>query len=258
MTDSNRTQSIKPLVVTTFNMHKGMSPLNRAVKLNNIASELKNISPDLLLLQEVQGKNGQRAGRHDDWKYEPQYQFLARSLSHRSAYGLNASYDHGHHGNAVLSRFPLQSWNNMDISVNRFESRGILSCKIQPPGWPKPVVALCGHFNLLGHDRRKQYRALTTYIQKELPPNTPLILAGDFNDWRREANEYMAGELGLHEVFQSLHGHPALSFPARLPLLALDRIYVRGLEPIEATVNHEGQWRELSDHLPLTTAVIPV
>lgn len=258
MSKNRHDQHLKPLVVTTLNMHKGMSPLNRAVKLSHIASELKNLSPDLLMLQEVQGKNGQRAQRHIDWMHEPQHQYLARSLSHRSVYGLNASYDHGHHGNAVLSRFPLQSWRNMDISVNRFESRGILTCKIQPPGWPKPVVALCGHFNLLGHDRRKQYKALASYIAKELPSDVPLILAGDFNDWRREANDYMAGELGLQDVFQSLYGHPALSFPARLPLLALDRIYVRGLQPIQATVNHEGQWRSLSDHLPLTTAVIPL
>lgn len=245
-----------PLMVTTFNMHKGMSPLNRQFKLTEIASALETLSPDLVLLQEVQGKNNLRALKHENWINEPQHQYLARKLGHISAYGLNANYDHGHHGNAILSRYPLQVWHNIDLSVNRFESRGILSCRIQPIGWIKPVLVLCGHFNLLAHDRKKQYKTLSRFIQS-LPETMPLILAGDFNDWRQDANRCITDELGLTDVFQQKNGHLALSFPARFPILALDRIYVRGLKPIDATVQQGAEWRLLSDHLPLTTKLLP-
>ena len=53
--------------------------------------------------------------------------------------------------------------------------------------------------------------------------------------------------LGLHS-FQSQR---LLTFPARLPLLQLDRIYVRGLQPRSAVVPHGAVWRRMSDHLPL-------
>jgi endonuclease/exonuclease/phosphatase family metal-dependent hydrolase len=47
-------------------------------------------------------------------------------------YGLNAAYEHGHHGNAVLTRHPIIEWCNRDLSVNRFESRGLLHCMLLP------------------------------------------------------------------------------------------------------------------------------
>ena len=37
----------------------------------------------------------------------------------------------------------------------------------------------------------------------------------------------------------------------RLPLLHLDRIYVRGLRPVSAHVPHGRAWARMSDHLPL-------
>jgi endonuclease/exonuclease/phosphatase family metal-dependent hydrolase len=248
---------IAPLRIVTFNMHKGMSPLNRHVRLDDIARALAAESPDLVFLQEVQGRNLRRALQHADWSPLPQHHFLARRLEFGVVYGLNASYEHGHHGNAVLSRYPIDSWCNLDISVNALENRGLLHCQLQPPGWPRPVVALCAHLNLLGHDRRKQYRTVARYIERNIPPDLPLILAGDFNDWRGQATRCLEDEAGLHEVHHRLFGSHALSFPARMPLLALDRIYVRGLRPVEASVLDKKPWPHLSDHLPLMASLLP-
>ncbi|BEV70799.1 MULTISPECIES: endonuclease/exonuclease/phosphatase family protein [unclassified Paludibacterium] len=249
---------MQPLSVVTFNMHKGMSPLNRHVRLEDIARALAAQAPDLLFLQEVQGKNRRRALHHADWSVVPQHHFLARRLNLRAAYGLNAAYEHGHHGNAVLTRFPIDSWCNLDISVNPLESRGVLHCQLQPAGWPTPVVALCAHLNLLGHDRRKQYHTLARYIRENIPAQLPLILAGDFNDWRGQATQCLQQEAGLSEVHQSLFGSHARSFPARLPMLSLDRIYVRGLRPVAAAVLEDHPWPHLSDHLPLTASLLPM
>jgi endonuclease/exonuclease/phosphatase family metal-dependent hydrolase len=248
---------MEPLNVVTFNMHKGMSPLNRHVRLEDIAHALGGLAPDLVFLQEVQGRNLQRAQRHAEWSPLPQHHFLAHRLHLRSAYGLNSAYDYGHHGNAVLSRFRIDSWCNLDISVNPYESRGLLHCVVQPDGWPAPVAALCAHLNLLGHDRRKQYQTVLRYIRRNIPQDMPLILAGDFNDWRGQASRCLEEEAGLCEVFQSLFGSHARSFPARMAVLALDRIYVRGLHPVRARVADQLPWPHLSDHLPLTASLLP-
>ena len=47
------------------------------------------------------------------------------------AYGRNATYRHGHHGNAVLSRYPIVAQENEDISAHAFENRGLLHCEIK-------------------------------------------------------------------------------------------------------------------------------
>ena len=248
---------MKPLSMATYNIHKGMSPLNRRVQLGEIARALDTLSADVVFLQEVQGRNALRALKHDNWPRQPQHQFLARELGSRATYGLNASYDHGHHGNAVLSRFPVVEWCNLDISVNRFESRGILHCLLQPSGWKTPVLALCAHLNLLSRDRRKQFEAVTRYLEHNVPPSLPLILAGDFNDWRDEASRILAERAGLTEVFRTLQGECAKSFPARMPMLPLARIYVRGLRPLACGVHRGQPWARLSDHLPLSAQLLP-
>ncbi len=46
----------KSFVLTSYNIHKGMSPLNRQVKMQGIAQALESIESDVLCLQEVQGK----------------------------------------------------------------------------------------------------------------------------------------------------------------------------------------------------------
>lgn len=238
--------------VLTYNLHKGMSPLGGRVRLPQMAAALQQQGADVLFLQEVQGRHDGRAARHEGW---PQHSYLAQALAHEACYGMNARYDHGHHGNAVLSRFPQQLAANHDLTVSRLEQRGLLHTIIQPAGWPVPVACLCGHFNLLAHDRRRQYRVLLDYLARHVPPAMPLILAGDFNDWRREADRHLLQEAGLYEAHASVHGQHGRSFPARLPLLALDRIYVRGLVVEQVAVCRGQPWSALSDHLPLRASL---
>ncbi|MFN4236869.1 MAG: endonuclease/exonuclease/phosphatase family protein [Vogesella sp.] len=234
--------------VLTYNLHKGMSPLGGSVRLSQMAAALQQLDADVLCLQEVQGRHQRRQLRHDGW---PQHDYLATALARQACYGMNARYDHGHHGNAVLARFPLAMAANHDLSVNRLEQRGLLHTVVQPPGWPQPLACLCGHFNLLAHDRRRQYRVLLDYLAQHVPPDMPLILAGDFNDWRSEADRHLLAEGGLQEAHASVHGRHARSFPSGLPLLPLDRIYIRGLHVAEVTVCRGAPWSALSDHLPV-------
>jgi endonuclease/exonuclease/phosphatase family metal-dependent hydrolase len=84
------------------------------------------------------------------------------------------------------------------------------------------------HLSLLAFSRRRQMEALAELSGKHSPRNAPLIIAGDFNDWRNRADDILSERLNLTEVFGGAAGRPARSFPAGIPVFRLDRIYVRG------------------------------
>lgn len=65
------------------------------------------------------------------------------------------------------------------------------------------------------------------------------------------AFHHRLARLGL----RTLQGGRVPTFPARLPLLALDRIYVRGLRLLALQAPHGRPWTRLSDHLPLVGEV---
>lgn len=94
---------------------------------------------------------------------------------------------------------------------------------------------------------------LIEYVRSSIPAGMPLIIAGDFNDWRNQMSRKLASELGVHDVFHLHGGSPARSFPARLPMFRLDRIYVRGFSVVHSDVHVGGEWKRLSDHAALST-----
>ncbi len=57
--------------------------------------------------------------------------------------------------------------------------------------------------------------------------------------------------MGLSEVMSELLGKPAKTYPSRLPLFRMDRIYFRNLALQEARVLAGGTWQRLSDHRAL-------
>ncbi len=249
---------MKPdLRIASYNIHKGLSFFNRRVVLHDVRDRLMGINADIVFLQEVQGHHAHHAWRFDQWPAKPQHEFLAGGHWHATAYGRNAVYEHGHHGNAILSRFPILNWENVDISAHAFENRGLLHCELDVPGLGRSLHAICLHLALNESGRRKQIHQLGERIRRMVPDDAPLIVAGDFNDWRQRVDRYLAEELGVKEVFETAHGRPARSFPAALPLFTLDRIYVRGFGVTAAKVLHGSHWRSLSDHAALTAHLRP-
>lgn len=247
---------MKHITVATYNMHKGMSALNQQVQLTQMTEALRRLAADVLFLQEVQGEHRQRAAKHPNFPSSPHYQVLADALTYHQSYGKNAVYPQRHHGNAILSHLPIDTKNNVNISVNKLEQRGVLHCEIQPDSWDLPLVCLCAHLNLREPDRLKQYQAIYDYVTHNIHPDSPLILAGDFNDWRHRSCENLGENLGMREVFSG-QGHRPKTFPARLPMLSLDRIYTRHLDVVAARSHRDTLWRQLSDHLPLSATLTP-
>jgi endonuclease/exonuclease/phosphatase family metal-dependent hydrolase len=81
------------------------------------------------------------------------------------------------------------------------------------------------------------------------------VVAGDFNDWRLHAHRHLVSRSGLREVFVEAHGRAARTFPARWPVLRLDRIYVREATAHEPIVLPRRPWTHLSDHAPLAAEI---
>ena len=238
------------LRIATYNIHKGLTHFNRRMMVHELRDTLRLLDLDIVFLQEVLGHHQHHASRFHNWPEEPQYEFLADQVWKDYAYGRNAVYDHGHHGNAILSRYPIVRAENQDISHHQLERRGLLHCEIALPGEARRLHCICVHLALVERSRRYQIGALIERIQHLVPQRDPLIVAGDFNDWRDKASDPLA-LLGVHEVFETLNGRLARTFPARLPILRLDRIYVRGFE-VRSTKIHRGTgWARLSDHAAL-------
>jgi endonuclease/exonuclease/phosphatase family metal-dependent hydrolase len=239
------------LKVATYNIHKGLSQFNRRMVLHELRDRLRELNADIVFLQEVQGEHTRHAARFDGYPETPQHEFIAGEIWPHRAYGKNAVYEAGHHGNAILSRFPIVHTANRDVSAHRFESRGLLHCEIRGDD-ALPIHCVCTHFGLFARGRREQARALIDYVQAHVPADARLIIAGDFNDWRNQMTRMLAAGLGASDVFQHHAGRPARSFPSALPVLRLDRIYVRGFNILHGDVHFGPAWQQLSDHAALT------
>lgn len=247
----------EPLLhVVTYNIHKGFSQFNRRMVVHTLRDRLRDLAPDLIFLQEVQGLHLHHAQRHADWPEQGQHEFLAED-HWAAAYGRNMIYDHGHHGNAILSRFPILHSHNQDVTQLRFEKRGLLHCRIALPDG-RTLHAVSAHLSLFAGSRRRQMHALVDYLAQAAPDDTPLIVAGDFNDWRNHGDRILCQELGLQEVFSDPQGKPVRSFPAALPLFRLDRIYTRGFRVNERKLHHGPPWSAISDHAALSAHLSPV
>jgi endonuclease/exonuclease/phosphatase family metal-dependent hydrolase len=107
---------------------------------------------------------------------------------------------------------------------------------------------------LLESHRQLQLQLLCQLLES-LPVDAPVIIAGDFNDWQLQGNAALARRDDLHEAFERHHGRPAKTYPARFPLLRLDRIYLRNASSHHPTILGSKPWTHLSDHLPLAVEV---
>ena len=173
----------------------------------------------------------------------PQADFLAPE-GYEAVYRTNAITRHGEHGNAMLSRWPVIGHQHEDISDHRFEQRGLLHSEVMVHG--QAVHVLVVHLGLIKASRARQVAQLQRFIEREVPPRAPLLVAGDFNDWG--VNVKLALQSTHLRAFEGLRNP---TFPSRLPLVQLDYVYARGLTPVGVHVPRGRIWGRMSDHLPL-------
>ncbi|MEM8564660.1 MAG: endonuclease/exonuclease/phosphatase family protein [Pseudomonadota bacterium] len=239
--------------VLTYNIHKGYSSGNRRFVLDSMRKRIAESGADVVFLQEIHGTAIESDAKRRRFSYpdQPHFEYLADKSWPHYAYGRNSIYRKGDHGNAILSMYPFLSWENIDVSIFRRSSRSILHGVIEIPGRSLRLHTLCVHLGLLEQERREQFQALTRRIDQHVPKDEPMIIAGDFNDWRRKAEDHLHQDLGLEELFVNMQGRHARTFPVWAPMLSVDRIYYRGLKPISCKRMFTGEWRDLSDHAAL-------
>ena len=240
------------LRVATYNIHKGVRGMGpgRRLEIHNLGLGVEALDADLVFLQEVRRFNQAEARRFErtwfGWPEQEQADYLAPE-GYAVAYRTNAFTKGGEHGNALLSRWPLgEEIGHHDVSDHRFEQRGLLHV---PVNWRGVVVhAIVVHLGLIHASRMRQVDKLARYIEKCVPADAPVIVAGDFNDWSERLDGGLVSQ-GLERA-QGEAGRE-LTYPSRMPVFALDRVYTRGLRAVGTFVPRGPAWVRMSDHLPL-------
>jgi endonuclease/exonuclease/phosphatase family metal-dependent hydrolase len=235
----------------TYNIHKGFNITNRRFVLHNIREILQETGADIAFLQEIQGEHIGRGASIENWPEVSQYEFLADQVWPHYAYGKNAIYNAGHHGNAILSKFPFTEWENVNVSWLKRASRSLLHGIVSIPILDRQIHVICVHMDQLKFIRNQQLKRLAHRIEEKIPAEAPLIVAGDFNDWGDHASNFLFTGPGLKEVHHAQYGHHAMTYPAAWPMFALDRIYYRNIDLVTCKPLNEKPWHALSDHSPL-------
>ena len=179
--------------VVSYNIHKGMSALGRRESGQDLRLGLHGLRADLAFLQEVQGRNDRRG------TLNAQHEMIAAALRLEAAYGRNAIHRDTDHGNALLSKYPILSHHNEDISDHSMEQRGLLHVVIQVGD--HQVHCFVVHLGLFSGGRSRQVEALVSRIGSLVPADSPILIAGDFNDWNNVLSTVLVKRLGVHEVF---------------------------------------------------------
>jgi endonuclease/exonuclease/phosphatase family metal-dependent hydrolase len=246
------------LRVATYNIHKGVRGVGprKRLEIHNLALGIEALDADLVFLQEVRAYHHAEQRRFPDthigWPRMPQADYLAPD-GYAVAYRTNAFTRGGEHGNALLSRWPIGDIGHRDVSDHRFEQRGLLHV---PVAWSGTTVhAIVAHLGLIHASRVRQVEQIAAFVATEVPEDEPLLIAGDFNDWGEKLDTPLAG-IGLARA--GLTGVPApRTFPSRVPVFALDRMYSRGLRCVSTHVPRGTAWARMSDHLPMVAEFEP-
>jgi endonuclease/exonuclease/phosphatase family metal-dependent hydrolase len=219
----------------TWNVH-GCVGRDGVCDPDRVASVLEAAQPDISALQEIDNRTTNAA--RDPFSYFGKLfgwtTVAARTLAARD----------GHYGHIVLSRWPIESLGEIDLSVRWREPRkAIVGAVTSPAG---RIVVIAAHLGLLPFERRRQFARLTERIAAI--PDRPLVVLGDFNDFPGRG-------LAERSLCPPLTPTPEIAtYPSRLPLLPLDRIWLTA--PLElttiATLRDAGR---ASDHLPLLASV---
>jgi endonuclease/exonuclease/phosphatase family metal-dependent hydrolase len=244
--------------VATYNIHKGvrgMGPAKR-LEIHNLGLGIEALDADMVFLQEVRLFHRLHARQFDrssfGWPDRGQAEYLAPE-GYDVAYRTNCVTRHGEHGNALLARWPMGDIQHHDVSDHRFEQRGLLHVPVKWHGMT--VHAVVAHFGLIHASRVRQVQRLASFIEGHVPHDAPLVVAGDFNDWGEKLDVPME-EIGLERA-RSPTGSDKATFPSRVPVFQLDRIYLRGLRCVGTFVPRGPAWARMSDHLPLVAELEP-
>jgi endonuclease/exonuclease/phosphatase family metal-dependent hydrolase len=232
----------------TWNVHKCVGGLDRRYDPARVAAVIAAAQPELVLLQEV-AQNGRR------YRHERQIDVLGDLLGfqHRCHF-VNVRFGprRGEYGNAVLSRFPIVSTENVDVTQPGRKARSVLHAELRLPlteGGTRTLHV----FNLhLGLSERERHEQLRCFLQcgplQRLHHKSAVLVAGDFNDVWATLGRKILEPAGFRGPQRRLR-----TFPAYAPVRALDSVFARGALELHGVKveRRRAAARTASDHLPL-------
>ncbi len=231
------------LRIATYNVHKCRGMDNR-VHPERVLRVIREFDADVIALQEVLCLEG-HVREADQGRY------FAEELGFQYALGENRRLHGGAYGNVVLSRYPLRSFCNYDLSVGTREQRGCLRSDVNLSS-DLIVHVFNVHLGTAFMERRHQARKL---VAEELLASEeltgPRILLGDFNEWTRGlVTSLLKSRLESADLL--LHLKKTRTYPGVMPLMHLDHIYYDRALTLEKLTLHKTRLSLMaSDHLPL-------
>jgi endonuclease/exonuclease/phosphatase family metal-dependent hydrolase len=224
------------LAVATYNVHACVGRDGKTSP-ERVARVIGELDADIVGLQEVDSRPGAATDSQ-------QMDYLARTTGYDAIPGVTIQRHDRSYGNVLLTRHCIRAVRRIDLSLAGREPRGAIDADLEVHG--KRLRVLVTHLGLRAAERRLQLSRLSELFSHAAIE--PMVLMGDFNEWRPYQSTL--------QRLQTLFGYcPApRSFPARCPMLALDRIWIRPLSLLITTHAHKTALaRVASDHLPVKT-----
>lgn len=219
------------LRIASYNVHRAIGGDGRHSPAR-ILEVLREIDADVVALQEVEARDGGA----------DMLEWLGRECGMRSIPGTTLVRHDGHFGNGVLTRLPVERVVHCDLSWRGREPRAAIALDLHHGDSPLRFVAT--HLGLRPAERRDQVTRLLKLFT-DLPYDRA-VLVGDLNEW------FLWGRplRRLHRYFSETPALP--TFPSRLPVLALDRVWTHPRAMLRSLAVHRSALaRVASDHLPL-------
>lgn len=235
---TRRNATTRALKVATWNIHGAIGADGRYAP-SRIVDVLREVDADIIALQEVASEQA-----HENFLRD-----LERETGFHVAAGLLRQRHGDDFGNALLSRYPVQSVEHLDLTVDHYEPRGAIDVCVDI-GVLSPLRVIATHLGLRPGERREQVRRIISAVERDSPH--PTLLMGDLNEW------FLWGRplRWLHAHFRDIPPAPP-TFPARRPVFALDRIWVSPSGSVKRLGRHSTSLaRAASDHLPLVADIV--
>lgn len=229
--------------IMTYNIH-GCVGGDRKKRPERIIEVIRASGADVVALQEVHNETqGDRSFLEQIYDLEFEH----------CAFGPTLERDGAEYGNLLLSKYPFEEQQRVDISVPNREPRGAITASIDGPDFTLRLIST--HLGLSPKEREQQMHALEPIIDdqaKAYRQGDVHVLMGDINDWRDTGKTIRRCE-SLYKKAPKLR-----TFPARLPLFALDRIWGYPGAALDSIYRLDDTIARIaSDHRPLIAEITP-
>jgi endonuclease/exonuclease/phosphatase family metal-dependent hydrolase len=157
--------------VVTLNLWSASSDVERRIGL--AIHGLKALSPDIVTLQEVVGETA---------TFENHAALIARALDARWHFDpVGPRPDQPQVGNAIVSRFPIESHGSILLPSPPGDPRRALMCHVKTPYGVLPILSTHLSWEMWHAEwREKQVVVLDEFVRAK-PAELPPIIGGDFN-----------------------------------------------------------------------------